>query len=477
MLIQEIRLSKIHIAAERFRKDFSMDVLAKMQDSIGTKPGLLQAICVIPSGEDEYQLVFGETRLKSIQLMHEVGLPVYYDNALVSEGYIPAIVASPDLTKLQLMKMELEENTIRAGFSFIEEQMAISRIFDLEAEILKEERKEIVALEEDTPVEEVVLSSTELKSIEKEATAATVEKAFNIPVTPSATAKVNQSLQIAHAMKTDPILAGKLENVQNSNEAKKVIDRHVREEQHQRLAQTVGASFKSDMHKVIHGDCIEEMKKLLKAPERFDVCLTDPIYGINAGKFGDSAGKMSNFSHDYDDSPENFCKIMPEALKLMTQLMKPAAHIYLACDIRNYFKLVEYLKTASDSNNPWKIPNAPIVQYKIAGGRIPIAGFTFRRSYELWLYAYRGDKQEYRTLNDVIECESDRNENHGASKPIDLLKTLLARSALPGNSVLDFMAGSGGILIAAHQLKVKCTAIEIDETYYGNCIQKLQELK
>jgi DNA modification methylase len=139
--------------------------------------------------------------------------------------------------------------------------------------------------------------------------------------------------------------------------------------------------------------------------------------------------------------------------------------------------LCDYLKEASDKDNPWIIPNAPVIQYKTAGGRVPIPGLTFRRSYELWLYAYRGGKQEYRMYPDVLECQSSHSENHGAAKPVELLKLFLSRSCKAGDSVLDFMAGSGGILIAAHELKVKCTAIEIGETNYGNCITKLKGLK
>lgn len=483
MQITIIRMSQIKVnSSERFRRAFSGDVLGKMQESIGKPPGLMQAIGVEHLGDEEYQLIFGETRMKSIELMHTLGQTVYYNGMEVSEGMIPAIIAPKGLTKIQILKMELEENTIRQGFTFLEEQQAVSRIFKLEQDILTAEAKEVLesSAENSDNNEPVVfhLSKTEVKNIEKAAIAETAAKAFNLPPTPAAIAKVQASVRVAEALE-NPDIAEKLKSVSNMNEATKVIDRHVREEQHQILAQSVGKNFTSAQHTVIHGDCLEEMKKLasVKNPLLFDVCLTDPIYGIGANKFGDAAGKMSNLSHDYDDSLENFERIMPVALKLMTKLMKNAAHVYLACDLRNYPKLVEYLKEASDPGNPWCIPNAPVIQYKVAGGRVPIPGLTFRRSYEVWLYAYRGGKQEYRMYPDVLECESNHTENHGASKPIELLKMFLSRSSKAGDSVLDFMAGSGGILIAAHQQKVKCTAIEVSETYYGNCVQKLKGLK
>jgi DNA modification methylase len=39
------------------------------------------------------------------------------------------------------------------------------------------------------------------------------------------------------------------------------------------------------------------------------------------------------------------------------------------------------------------------------------------------------------------------------------------------------MAGTGSILPAAHELKIKATAIEISQEYYGRCLERLKELK
>jgi DNA modification methylase len=229
------------------------------------------------------------------------------------------------------------------------------------------------------------------------------------------------------------------------------------------------------MHSIIHGDCLEELAKLPLAS--FDVCLTDPIYGINAGNFSDQGGRMSGNSHDYNDSLENFTEIMPKALKLVSRVLKDRAHIYLACDLRNYPLLRKFLADSSIPGNEWRIPNAPFIQYKVGGGRVPHPGYTPRRSYELWLYAYRGEKQEYKLINDVVECVSDRTESHGAGKPKDLLKTFLSRSCMPGDTVIDFMAGSGSIVPACHELKLKCTAIELEEAYYGRILERIKELK
>ena len=314
-----------------------------------------------------------------------------------------------------------------------------------------------------------------ITAIGKEAVKKTAEQLYEGKAGGGYTQAVKDSLQVVHAMESSPELAAKLEKVKDQSEARKVLKNHAQDEQRKVLALEQGKTFSGKMHDVIHGDCLVELKKL--PAKTFDVCCTDPIYGIDAGGFGNSGGRMSAFNHNYNDSLENFQRIMPQALKEVSRVLKDKAHIYLACDIRNLPLLRRYLEESSDRNNPWRIPSAPFIQYKLAGGRVPHPGYTPRRSYELWLYAYRGEKIEYRLINDVIECESDRTETHGAGKPKDLLKTFLNRSCMPGDKVIDFMAGSGSILPAAHELKLRCTAIELDTSYYGRCLERLQELK
>ena len=456
-----LQLSEINIKKDRFRKNCSEDLIAKLQDSIGKYPGLLSAPGVkeLPSGD--YELVFGETRLRAIEGMHDLGQAVFYNGRELEEGEIPVLVLVGGLGELELLTAELEENTLREGFTFLEESAAIARIAALQQKLL----------DINTPLDS---EKEESVKISNEAIKLTTAQIFEGAADSNHTKQVKLAVVVAKAVTEGGALGNLLAGATNANEANKIIQKHKESEQRVVLANAQGKTFSSDKHTVLHGDCLEEMKKITA---RFDVCLTDPIYGIGANKFADGGGKIKGSSHDYDDSPETFRKVMPEALKLMTKLMKPAAHIYIACDIRNYFLIREYLEAASDKTNPWKIPNAPIIQYKLAGGRVPYPGYTFRRSWEMWIYAYRGDKQEYQLINDVIECVSDKTETIGAAKPVDLLKTFLRRSCMPGNTVLDFMAGSGGILKACHELKLLCTAIESSKEQYGRCLERIKELK
>ena len=477
--LRYIPVADVKIPQGRFRLTFSEKTLSDLQDSLSKPPGLINPITV----RRDCTLIAGESRLKVIGVLIDLGMPVFFNGEQLPSGVIPVLMPKTDLAEVDYLTMELHENTIRSGFTFMEEQEAIAKIARINREILESRNgvktgaeKIAEAMAKAPPLGLPALKIPTPEQLNKEAIKQTAISMGDGVLSETKVRQVREALKITEAVKNNPELAKQMEKVTTNKEAAKVLENFANQERQVELARIVGKGFSAKNHKIIHGDCLIELPKL---EEKFDVCLTDPIYGINAGNFGNAAGKMNNFVHKYEDSPETFHAIMPKALKLMTRVMKPAAHVYLACDIRNYFALKDYLEKASDPDNPWKVTSAPFIQYKLGGGRVPVPGLTPRRSYELWLYAYRGGKKEHRCINDVIECSADRveNQSHGAGKPKELLKTFLIRSCQPGDRVLDFMAGSGSIIPACHELNLACTAIEISDEYYGTCVSRLQDLK
>jgi DNA modification methylase len=100
-----------------------------------------------------------------------------------------------------------------------------------------------------------------------------------------------------------------------------------------------------------------------------------------------------------------------------------------------------------------------------------------QRKWQLILYAIKGEKYAKRLAPDVITCTSDPNLGHPATKPVKLLVDLLSRSCTAGDTVLDAFMGSGSLVVAAHQLKIKATGIELDQGAYGIACKRLGELK
>lgn len=461
-----VPLTDIIIPETRFRQLFTEKNLTGLQDSLSSGLGLSNAITL----RKDLQLITGESRIRAITNLHLVGIKAYYNGEEIPEGTIPANIVDNMHEEISYLEAEFHENTKRESFTYIEEAQATTKIALLKQELLS---KEEGGSEKPSPT----LFGVALKNISKKAISETAEEIFDGKSGAHYDRQVKDSLLIVNAIEENPELRDKLTKVKTLADGQKILKKHAQEEQRSALAMKQGKSFSSEQHTVLHGDCVKEMKNLLLAT--YDVCVTDPIYGIGAGNFNDGAGKYGNFEHGYDDSIETFRAVMPKAIKQVSRILKDSAHMYLACDIRNYPALVDMVNAVSLPHNPWKVANAPFIQYKVGGGRVPHPGFTPRRSYEVWLYAYRGGKQEYKMINDVIPCEADREYGgtHGAGKPVELLKTFLSRSCMPGDSVIDFMAGSGSILPACHDLKLKCTAIELGEVYYGECLERLKKLR
>ena len=453
--IQFYNISDIKVKVDRFRQTYTDRNLSNLQESISTGLGLINPITL----RKDKSLITGASRLRAITVLHSIKIPVYFNGTLVPLDTIPAIILDTEREEIEYLESELNENIHREDFTYIEQAQAIARIATLKE-----------AISSDIPIEDV-------EGISKESIKLTAEELYDGKSGSYYDEDIKASIKIATIIEKDKDseLSKTLLKAKNKKEGKKILKSHNQNELRAKLALKEGSRFSSKSHKILLGDCREKLKEL--PDNSFDVCLTDPMYGISAHKFGDNDARYSNYVHNYDDSFVNFTNVMTESLIQLSRVMKEAAHVYLACDIRNYYELAAML---IDADIDWQVPNAPFIQYKIGGGRIPIPGFTPRRSYELWLYAYRGGKQEYKIINDVIPCSADKGDvipSQGAKKPQELLKIFLSRSCMPGDKVLDFMAGSGGTIRACHELKLSCTAIELNVTSYGECLEVAKRLK
>lgn len=434
--------------------------IASLQTSISSNMGLLHPLIVKPDGD----LVAGSCRFDALTNLYALDMPIKFNTMDIPVGMYPVIIAPNAETVVTYLRSELEENLERAELTWSEKSAADARIAKLEQIILNKEAAP-------TDTKEESLEDIKLENISTEAIKKTSERLYDNKSGAGFTATIANSIALEQG-KDIPELAEKLKKAPNMKAAVKTLKTYEKDQLMRNLAATQGKTFNSKMHHLLQGDCLVEMPKLPSGA--YPLCITDPIYGINANKFGDAAGKMTSVEHDYDDSPETFNKVMPVAVKELDRIMAKDAHVYLACDLSNFYKLKEWLE-ACDSG--WKVPRNPVIQYKVAGGRVPHPGYTFRRSYECWLYAYRGDKQENILINDVIPTHNDSKESHGARKPVALIETFLQRSAIPGEACIDFMAGTGVTIPACHKYKVPLTVIELSEVNFGKCLNRQARLE
>lgn len=381
-------------------------------------------------------LVAGERRLRAIADMRALhGNCLEHDKREVPEGFIP-VVDLGDLDPLEAEEAELDENTKRQDLTWQEKATAIARLHTLRvAQAAKRSGVQTVA---DTAEEVTGRRDGDYQT------------------------KISQQIIVA-AHLDNPIIA----KAKDAKEAFKILRREEESNQNVLLAESIGRNYSSASHTLIHGDCLPWMANA--DPAQFDCILTDPPYGMSADDFGDAAGRLAGITHAYRDDGESFVKLLEQIAPAFSRLAKPAAHLYICCDIDKFFYLRELF-----GRHGWNVFRTPLINYKSSSGRVPLPDFGPRRCYETILYAYRGGKKTTAILPDVIGTAGDENLGHGAQKPVALYTDLLKRSTRPGDRVLDPFAGTGTIFPAAHQLHLLATGVEKEPNYYGIAVKRLK---
>lgn len=434
--MNQILISEIKIAANRQRRNFDPKALNELSESIKAS-GLFHAVVLRREGEACF-LVSGERRLRAVNDIYDLGGVFRHNNEKVANGYIPYTDLG-ELSEIEREEAELSENIHRTDLSWQERAAATARLASLRtgqadskghirpsvAEISTEVRGSSEGIHHEITRREIIvakyLEDPEVRAAEN------VDAAFK--------------------------LLRKKEEL-----AKRLV-----------LAAEVGKTFTADLHKLENTDSLKWMKEC--PAESFDVILTDPPYGMGADEFGDSGG-MAEGAHGYDDSSENWFKIMSEFCALSYRVAKNKSHIYIFCDIDKFHDLRTMMNISG-----WECFRTPLIWHKPSAFRAPWPEKGPQRKYEVLLYAVKGNRPCTRLYPDLITYNSDSNLGHAAQKPVSLFIDLLRRSISAGDSVLDPFCGTGTIFPAAHNLKCKATGIELDPASYAIAIKRLNQLK
>lgn len=432
-----INVSSIEVQ-ERQRKEFDAGKLQDLKSSIEAV-GLQQPIVLELVG-DRHVLRAGERRLRAIRDIYDLGGTLRYDDSPVPSPLIPYVLWT-DLTEVQRLQIEVDENNQREAFSWQENAAATAKLARL---------RTLQAESESRPAPSVAQLTAEIKGPEK------TGGAFHD--------SVRQDLILARHLDDPEVAAAK-----TAKEAMTILKRKEQSAKHEALAREHGPAFRHTGHQIVHADCLEWMPQ--QPSGQFDIILTDPPYGIGAHDFGEATDSTAR-AHEYEDSPEVLEQIIKTAPAEFYRLTKPEAHLYLFCDIDFFFQWKDGLTAAG-----WKVFRTPLIWYKPTGFRTPWIKQGPQRKYELILYAVKGDRPVNMIVGDVITCATGEGLGHSAAKPVALYTELLRRSARPGDRVFDPFAGSGPIFPAAHALKCLATGVEMVESHYGLALGRIAELK
>lgn len=414
----EVKRDKIVIPENRFRRDFDEQKLLELRASI-ERIGVLNPITVEKNGADTWVLRAGERRLRVLQAIlsdggsFRLGTKTFTGDVLPANNY-------DELSPLERLEIEVEENVVRSDFVWQERVKALTSLHNL--------RKE------QNPEQTITATASEV--LGKPAVG-------------------DQRMVVSNALIIDKHLDNpEVAKAKSEKEAISIIKKQTERAHRAKLAITFDPS--KNPHKLLLGSA----ETLLPAMQEklFDVIVTDPPYGVGA----DSFGSMSSTGHDYEDSKKNFEKLIAWLPEELFRVAKEHAHCYLFCDVRNFERLHTFMVLAG-----WTAFPTPLIWDKCGTGMLPFPDHGPRRTHEYILYAWKGDRRTILVKNDVIRVPAVKKLFHAAQKPVALYQDLFSRSANPGDKVLDCCGGSGPILVAANNMQLVATYIEKDEAAYN----------
>lgn len=418
-----IKISDIQVD-ERQRKLYAEEPIAKLEKSI-SELGLLHAI-VLHRGK----LIAGGRRLKAISLMSTFGHTLRYQGEEIEAGHVPYTEFDGQDILLH-MRAELEENLQRESLTMAEEMAAKADIHRLRVMENPEHTKQDTARELSKPGD--VLTTTDIRD------ALIIDEHLDDP-------------EVAKA--------------KTQKEAMKIIQKKKQAEKNVMLAEEFQslkiADAKSTKHDLQCIDMVEGMQAFTS--EVFDVILTDPPYGIEAQTFNGQKG----VAHTYDDTRENFERIIESIAVQGYRVCKREAHAYIFLDFENWEFIAGRMERAG-----WSVWPRPIIWSK-GNGLLARPDFGPRYTHEYILYAIKGNRKVTRVATDVIAIRTLSRQRRGAEKPSDLYLDLLRRSVQPGNKVLDPCCGLGAIFPAANTLNCVAFGMDADSEAVGYATTRME---
>jgi len=203
--------------------------------------------------------------------------------------------------------------------------------------------------------------------------------------------------------------------------------------------------------KIIHGDCIEEMKKLPDGS--IDLIITDPPYFIPIKHYK----TRKYFNRNFADLGliEYFFKDVFNEFK---RIIKPTGRIYVFCDGQSYplfwWHFFKFCKNVR-----------PIIWDK----KTSINGYSWRHQHELILFAEMPESKPVPSGDgDILKCSAVKvgERKHPAQKPVELIKKFIEKSSKRGDIVLDPFAGCGSVMEACIELGRRYIMIEKELSYF-----------
>ena len=256
----------------------------------------------------------------------------------------------------------------------------------------------------------------------------------------------------------------------------------------------LGDLYQLGPHRLLCGDStvLESVEKVV-GEAKIDMVYNDPIYNISLS-YEKGIGGTKNYGGSAKDtrSPEEYETFLHKTIENALVVSKKDAHIFYYCD-ETYVPLIA------------KIYATLGIDFKriciwLKGVANPTPQVAFSKVYEPCVYGVRGKpylspnhqnfdevlNRDIGTGNAMIESVmemfnvwavqrlSGKQYEHPTQKPVTLHDKPIRRCTKVGDNILSLFGGSGGELLAAHQLKRTCYMVEMDPVFVDLIIKRFE---
>jgi len=215
-----------------------------------------------------------------------------------------------------------------------------------------------------------------------------------------------------------------------------------------------------EINKIYQGDCIDLMKKL--EDNSIDCIITDPPYGINKDRIGESI------------IGDDDLKIYYAMLKEAKRVLKKDSWLITFTSIRNINNMFK--------NNPFKFEWLVYIYYRNMQRirHIPIG----RSKCDAVMIFKNGNPKRHYAIWDINEVIYNNKINqqlkerlHPTAKIPESLFNLIRFGVKKDGIVLDPFAGSGATLVACKELGIKFIGFELDKNFVKITNERLNKVK
>ena len=405
---------------ERARKDYGdSESLLGLAQSI-SKNGLLHPVVI----DDTHTLRAGGRRLTAMLQLGWESCPVTMLN---------------DLSSLQKLEVELEENLHRKSFEYAEQVALVKRIHDIKSDVADE--------------------AGESWTLEKTAEALGIS-----------TQSAQQDIALAKEIENDPSIG----QAENKGQAK---TRARRAKEVRRITSEIASTPQETNEELYLGDCRVVLRSI--PDNSVDLILCDPPFGVKFDENSRNKGYETTYGDFYDDL-NAVCSLLDKTLMELYRTLKPGGHMYMFFALSNYTRISMILENSWQIKDNWgKYAANPLMWIKPSNDN-PRPYERFTVNYEPFFFCWKGNTGS--KLGNEINSPSNStfafnykgaNKLHPAEKPEELYERLISLSSVPGATVLDPFLGSGVSLAVAKRMGRKIIGIEQVESWYNIAKHKI----